>query len=115
MSHSFETPLQKLKQRQPMENWQELKQQVDNIDNDVKALKQSLGHLNEMVVEIRTAIRGNVMNPTGLGQMVEDHEKRLTDLEATRQRNQFSETIFKIVGGAGLGAITVKIIESLVK
>ena len=91
-----------------MENWHELKEQVDSIDRDLKVLK-------EMVVEIRTAIRGNHLNPNGYGPMIDEHEKRLQYLENKSRENKTAETIFKIGGGATVGAMAVKIIESFLK
>jgi uncharacterized coiled-coil DUF342 family protein len=91
-----------------MENWHELKEQVDSIDKDLKVLK-------EMVVEIRTAIRGNHLNPNGYGPMIDDHEKRINDLENKGRENKMAESIFKIAGGATVGAAVVKILESFLK
>lgn len=91
-----------------MENWHELKQQVDNIDIELKSLK-------EMVIEIRTAIRGNHLNPNGYGPMIDDHEKRLQELENKGRENKMAESVFKIAGGATVGAAVVKILESFLK
>ena len=98
-----------------MENWHDLKQQVDNIDSDVKELKMSLDALKVMVIEIRTAIRGSQMNPNGYGQMIDDHEVRLQYLENKGRESKLAESIFKIAGAAVVGAASVKILESFLK
>jgi len=101
MSHNFETPLQKLKQRQPMTN-EQMALEITTIKGDVKAIKD--------------ALLGNELNTSpGLVTTIKEHDIRLKKLEDKENKEGWMSTLFWAGAGGVVTFLAIKLVESFLK